>query len=238
MSRSALAEKQQPRWAGWAIVPVGPSQERPSPSDVLEQAGHYLKFFTASILSRTQTHKRRLFYRLDHPSAELQGSTEFEFRWQHTTPMRHLYDIGGPQSVKISGGTTSGRHDLGEFQINWEHVQPIQATVGPTGSRYVVISEGPSSFTVEPSEVSSPVQPSTPADILQKRYKELNSTDYLGRLTPEDEVELEKIEQQLDELDAHDPDLKSFTTQINEGYDKLRRGLTEVNRILDELLSD
>ncbi len=152
--------------------------------------------------------------------------------------MRHLYDIGDFQFVKISGGLTSGWHDLGEFQINWEHVQPVPATQGTTASRFVVISKGPSSFAAEPAAVSSPLQPSSQADILQKRYKELNSKDYLGHLTAEEKLELEKLEQQLDDLDTQDADLKAFTTEIDEGYNKLRRGLTDINKILDELLSD
>jgi hypothetical protein len=227
MSESALAEKQQPRWAVSGIEPESPSQERPGPSDVLQQSRQYLKLFTAGVLSGTQTHKRRFFYQLN-PSAESQRSTDFKIRWQHVT---YVYDI------KTSRGTTSGWHDLGESQINWEHVQPIPETQGATEFRFVEISKGPSSFAIELSDVSSPVQASSPANILQKRYKELNSKDYLGTLTAEDKIERERIEQQLDELDAHDPDLKSFATQIEQGYNKLRRGLTEVNRILDELLS-
>ena len=236
MSSLALAEQQQPRWAVPEIEPASPSQERLGPSDVLQQSGQYLKLITVGVPSGTQTHKRRFFYHLS-PSAESQRSTNFKFQRQHAAPVNRLYNILVTQFIKISGGTTSGWRDLRELQMNWEHVQPILETQGKTEFRVVEIPKGPSSFATEPSNVSSPIQASSAADILQKRYKDLNSKGYLGTLSAEDKVELERIERQLDELDAHDPNLKSLGTQIDQGYDKLRRGLTEVNRILDELLS-
>src|SRR5207253_3462274 len=153
-------------------------------------------------------------------------------------PTRRLSDIAVGGSLFLKA-TTSGWRDLGQFQIfqiNWEHVQPIPQIQGTTGSRFLVIPEGPSSFPSQSAE--APVQPFASLDTLQKRYKELNSKSYLGQLTPPEKLELEKVEQQLDEIDARDADLTAFTQQIKDGYNKLHRGLTEINRILDELLTD
>jgi hypothetical protein len=58
----------------------------------------------------------------------------------------------------------------------------------------------------------------------------------MGSLTSDETLELTTIEEQLDELDANDTELQTFIGGIDEGYDKLRRGLREINGILDNLL--
>jgi hypothetical protein len=221
MSKSALAEKQQPQWTVY-MEGASSSRERQGPSDLLEQSGRYLKF--PYVMSGTQSHKRKLFYQLD-PSPVSQGSTDFSVTWEHAAAIPLADWFKG--FVKISGNKTPEWHHLGEFQLDLEY-QSLPDIVGNSG--------GPSSFTFQ--RMPPLTEPSVSVETLQRRYKELNSKDYLGDLTEDEKSELAKLEQQLDDLDTNDANLTAFTAQIEQGYSKLRRGLSEVNRILDELLTD
>jgi len=71
----------------------------------------------------------------------------------------------------------------------------------------------------------------------EKRYKELNQKYYNGTITKQEELELLKIQQALDEADAHDPPLMALNKDVAAGYDKLHTGLQRINKILDELLA-
>jgi hypothetical protein len=72
----------------------------------------------------------------------------------------------------------------------------------------------------------------------ERRYKELNAKYYAGTITRDEELELARVEEALNEADAADPGLLNLKKKVNEGYDKLQTGLTQINRILDELLKD
>lgn len=72
----------------------------------------------------------------------------------------------------------------------------------------------------------------------ERRYKELNAKHYAGTITRDEELELVRVEKKLNEADATDPELLNLKTKIDEGYDKLHTGLTQIHRILDELLKD
>jgi hypothetical protein len=229
MSKSALAERQQPRWEVEEIERQSPSQGRQGPYDVLGPSFQQSRVAGGSLIT-AQPHKFRFSCELS-PSPESQGSV----RWGLVAPTKDLYDIGSFPFVKPTSGTTHGWLDPGEFQINWENFQHIPAQ-GFMDICFLLQSEGPSSF--PPHPVPEADESSTALDTLQKRYKELNSKYYLGELTPEEKSELESVQEKLDELDTQDTELTAVTATIDEGYKKLHRGLAEVNQILDELLRD
>lgn len=72
----------------------------------------------------------------------------------------------------------------------------------------------------------------------EKRYQELNEKYFNGTITKEEQLDLARLEEALDEADTKDPRLMKLDREVNAGYDKLQSGLRQVNRILDELLTD
>lgn len=76
----------------------------------------------------------------------------------------------------------------------------------------------------------------TAVDALWKRYHELNSEYYAGRLTAEQKEELGRIETELDAADEKDVQLAALTARVERGYGVLDKGLEKINSILDELL--
>ena len=74
-------------------------------------------------------------------------------------------------------------------------------------------------------------------DKLLRHYKELNSKLYSGRISKEERDSLRKLQDKLDELDEQDPDLVATVARVEKGYDELTSGLTQINRIIDGLLS-
>lgn len=91
-----------------------------------------------------------------------------------------------------------------------------------------------SNILIDSSRAGTPLE-LTPEE---KRYKELNAKHYAGTLTPDEATELARIETELDDADAKDPELSKFAAKVEEGYDKLQIGLTRINGILDELLKN
>jgi hypothetical protein len=243
MSKPALARKQQPRWEVYHIEPANPQQTQ-GPSDLLEQSKHYAKYFTNDILSGTAggTHDRTRhgFYQ-SYPVSVIQGSTEFSGKWLPLKEPSDFFqmgtlDVGGPkfEFIKIPEGSMSGWYDVDEFQVNWETVK----AKGTSGSHFVVLTGGPSSIPLEPAPTEPSLERPDTLDTLQRRYKELNSKSYVGELTTAEKAELQEVERRLDDLDAQDNELKEVANRIEKGYDELRDGLSQINKILDELLKD
>jgi len=93
---------------------------------------------------------------------------------------------------------------------------------------------------VRPSNVlvfSLESRPESKQSAEEKRYKQLNQKYYDGTITEEEQRELVKIEEALDEADAKDPYLMKVKKTVEEGYDKLHSGLHRINKILDDLLA-
>ena len=71
----------------------------------------------------------------------------------------------------------------------------------------------------------------------EKRYKELNQKYDNGTIAEQEERELVDIQHALDKADANDPQLMSLSKDVDAGYDRLHNGLSQINKILDELLA-
>ncbi len=221
MSSSTLAEKQLPQWEIEDIASTSPSQKQPGPSDLLEQARPFRNVGGVSSMRAIQSPKPRVFISFAQGSVGVASRIEKIARLVADSP-----DISTSQRVTFKPASTSEWHRIPDFALN---IRPTseEATIWVTWS---IEPSGRASF--EPAAVTK----SSPAENLQNRYKELSSKRYMDSLTSDERIEIKNIEEQLDELDTHDTDLKTFIDQLDQGYDKLRRGLKEINGILDELL--
>jgi hypothetical protein len=85
---------------------------------------------------------------------------------------------------------------------------------------------------------SQPPEQETELTTDEKRYQELNEKYFNGTITKQEQFDLARLEEALDEADAKDPQLMMLNREITAGYDKLHTALRQVNRILDELLTD
>ena len=228
MNRSALADKQMPPWELEDIEPTSPSQTQPGPSDLLARAHPYTTTLLASIIGATQNPTLRSYQ--PTRSQVAQGPVRVPFLLEKPArPAAHIYGTITSQPITLERVSTPGRYGISDFSFN------IRSASDEGGELWLVPTTevlGPSSFQFEPAAIAT----SSPAENLQNRYKELSSKRYVESLTSDENLELQHIEEQLDELDRHDTHLQMFAGQIDEGYSKLRRGLTEINSILDELL--
>jgi len=84
---------------------------------------------------------------------------------------------------------------------------------------------------------SQPPEPETELTPDEKRYQELNEKYFNGTITKQEQLELVKIQEALDEADAKDPEVVRLNKGVSEGYDKLHNALRQINRILDEVLT-
>jgi hypothetical protein len=219
MSSSALAEKQLPRWEIEAIESTSPSQEQRGPSDMLERARPFANLVAASSMGAVQSPKRHVYISF------AQESVGVPFRLEKADSP----DISASQLVTFQPASTSEWYEIPDFAFK---IRPTSEEAKVWIAWSIEPSGQASSFQFE----STVTAKSRPAEALQNRYKELSSKRYMDSLTTDERVELKNIEEQLDELDTQDTDLKTFIGQLDEGYAKLRRGLTEINGILDELL--
>jgi hypothetical protein len=223
MNRSSLAEKQLPQWEIEDIESMSPLQDQPGPSGFLVEDRPSINIL-AAIMGATQRPKRRVYTHTR--SLFPQGSVGVPFRLEKPAKrIADFRDIRTSQHVTLQPSSTSEWHHIPGFVFNTlPTAEPISWSIEP--------SEGLSSFQFEPATEATP----TPAEHLQNRYKALSSKRYSGSLTSDEILELNSLEEQLDELDAHDADLQTFIGRIDEGYDRLSRGLREINGILDQLL--
>ena len=226
MTSCALAEKQLPRWEIEDIEFTSPSREQPGPSDLLEQARPFMNVGAAPSMGAVQGPKHQVFISYRRCP---QGFVAVTFRpEQIARRVADLTDISTSQPVTFEAATTSEWHDIRNVAFK---IRPTfeEAKIRITGS-----IEPSGRVTLYPFE--SAAATSSPVENLQNRYKELSSRRYMESLTAPERLELQNIEEQLDEFDTHDTDLQRFVGQVDEGYDKLRRGLQDINGILDDLL--
>jgi hypothetical protein len=218
MNSSALAEKQLPRWEIEALGSTSPLREPPGPSEMLERARPLANLIAGSSMGAVQSPKRHVY---------------ISFAQESVVPFRpekaDFPNISASQLVTFQPASSSEWYKMHHFAFK---IRPTSEEAKEWVAWSIEPSGQASSFQFDPAGIIR----SDPAEALQNRYKELSSKRFVDSLTSDERTELQSIEEQLDDLDTQDTDLRAFVGQIDEGYAKLRRGLTEINGILDELL--
>lgn len=73
---------------------------------------------------------------------------------------------------------------------------------------------------------------------VEARHRELLQKRFTSELSGEEQAELERLREQLDEADEADPELQAVNSKAKRNYAELRRELSHLNSVLDRLLEE